>query len=87
MDTAQAIRDKLGEQGISRGDSPCVATGYGRVAVPYADKTVTEITCHAKGSLWIYGIEDGVVIDIGGQDTKAIRVENSMVKDFVMNDK
>ena len=87
VDTAQAIRDKLEEHGISLEDSPCVATGYGRVAVPYADKTVTEITCHAKGSLWIYGIEDGVVIDIGGQDTKAIRVENSMVKDFVMNDK
>ena len=44
VDTAQAIRDKLEEHGISLEDSPCVATGYGRVAVPYADRTVTEIT-------------------------------------------
>ncbi|MDD7389243.1 MAG: acyl-CoA dehydratase activase [Lachnospiraceae bacterium] len=87
VDTAQAIRDRLCENGINLENSPCVATGYGRVSVPYADKTVTEITCHAKGAVWIYGIRDGVIIDIGGQDTKVIRVENGMVKDFVMNDK
>lgn len=87
VDTAGAIRQKLEEYGIDPEKNPCVATGYGRISVPYADKAVTEITCHAKGAVWIHGSRDAVVIDIGGQDTKVIRVENGMVKDFVMNDK
>lgn len=87
VDTAEEIRKKLKEHGIDPESEPCVATGYGRVAVPYANKTVTEITCHAKGAVWLHHVKDGVVIDIGGQDTKVIRIENGMVKDFVMNDK
>lgn len=63
-----------------------VATGYGRVSVPYADKTVTEITCHAKGAHYLCG-KDIVVMDIGGQDTKIIEVKDGMVTDFIMNDK
>ena len=47
-----------------------VATGYGRVSVPYADKTVTEITCHARGAVWLHKKKDMTVIDIGGQDVK-----------------
>ncbi len=39
------------------------------VSVPYADKVITEITCHGKGAWKLFG-KDGVVIDIGGQDTK-----------------
>lgn len=62
------------------------ATGYGRVAVPYADKTVTEITCHGKGASFLHP-GNMTVIDIGGQDTKVILIENGMVTDFVMNDK
>lgn len=48
---------------------------------------MTSNPCPAKGAVWIHGSENGVVIDIGGQDTKVIRVEAGMVKDFVMNDK
>ena len=62
------------------------ATGYGRVSVPYADKVITEITCHGKGACKLFG-KDGVVIDIGGQDTKGIVLKNGRVMKFVMNDK
>lgn len=64
-----------------------VATGYGRVSVNVADRTVTEITCHASGAVKIFSKCDLVVIDIGGQDTKIIDVENGVVRDFIMNDK
>lgn len=63
-----------------------VATGYGRVSVPYADRTVTEITCHGKGAAFLAD-GDLTVIDIGGQDTKVIVLEGGMVQDFIMNDK
>lgn len=63
-----------------------VATGYGRVSVPFADKTVTEITCHAKGASFLCG-DNLIVIDIGGQDTKVIELKDGMVNDFIMNDK
>lgn len=87
VDTAEAIRLKLMENGIDVQDMPCVATGYGRAAVPYAKKAVTEITCHAKGACEIFASQDMTVIDIGGQDTKIIHIEGGMVKDFIMNDK
>lgn len=63
-----------------------VATGYGRVSVDFADKIVTEITCHAKGTHFLSG-EDFTVIDIGGQDTKVILQADGKVRDFIMNDK
>jgi predicted CoA-substrate-specific enzyme activase len=63
-----------------------VATGYGRINVPFADRQVTEITCHAKG-LSSRLPSARTVIDIGGQDSKGIRIENGKVVDFVMNDK
>ena len=85
--TAEAIRQKLLENEIEVAGSPCVATGYGRAAVPYADKAVTEITCHAKGACSIFLRRVMTVIDIGGQDTKIIRIEDGVVKDFIMNDK
>ena len=69
-----------------RTTSKVVATGYGRVSVPYADKTVTEITCHGKGAAYLIE-EDCTVIDIGGQDTKVITVEDGMITNFIMNDK
>lgn len=87
VDTAESIRKKLLDEGIDVEQSACVATGYGRISVPYADKMITEITCHARGAMWIHGTEEIVVIDIGGQDTKIIRIEDGRVKDFVMNDK
>lgn len=64
-----------------------VATGYGRVNVPSANLQVTEITCHARGAAHLYPATR-TVIDIGGQDSKVIRLEDGgAVIDFAMNDK
>lgn len=64
-----------------------IATGYGRNLLEEADKTVTEITCHAQGAVFLNPTIRGV-IDIGGQDSKAILLDNSLnVVDFLMNDK
>lgn len=87
IDTAQRIKEILAEYGIDAEENPCIATGYGRVSVPYADKMITEITCHAIGAAELFGVKDAVIIDIGGQDTKVIRMKNGMVADFTMNDK
>ena len=87
VSSAEGLRGELQTAGISQGDFRCVATGYGRVSVPYADKTVTEISCHGKGACWLFGEKDLTVIDIGGQDTKVIQMEKGLVKDFNMNDK
>ena len=87
VDTADAIRGELDEMGISPESCRVVSTGYGRAAVPYAAKNVTEITCHAKGACHIYGTDNLTVIDIGGQDTKLIVVQDGQVTDFLMNDK
>lgn len=87
VDTAQAIREKLAELHIAPEESAVVATGYGRISVPYADKCVTEITCHGKGACRLFRAQDLITIDIGGQDTKLIWVEDGLVKDFIMNDK
>lgn len=86
VETAQKILEQLQRLGVAN-TMKCVATGYGRISVPYADKRVTEITCHGKGAGWLHGLKDLTVIDIGGQDTKIICVEGGMVKDFMMNDK
>ena len=87
IDTAETVRRRLLEEGIDPEKHACIATGYGRIAVPYANKTVTEITCHARGAMALFDCGDITVIDIGGQDTKIIRTENGIVRDFVMNDK
>lgn len=64
-----------------------VGTGYGRLNLPFVTKAMTEITCHAKGAAYLMP-GAGSIIDIGGQDAKAIRVdEEGRVQDFVMNDK
>ena len=87
VDTADTVRLRLAEAGYETSDCPVVATGYGRVSVPFANKAVTEITCHARGAIHIHGEENMTVIDIGGQDTKIIQVANGRVVDFMMNDK
>lgn len=67
--------------------SAMVATGYGRSMAKMADRTVTEITCHARGGRAFVEAAH-VIVDIGGQDSKVIRLdEDGMVADFVMNDK
>jgi predicted CoA-substrate-specific enzyme activase len=83
---AKALREDMERQGIDVSEARVVATGYGRVSVPYAAKTVTEITCHAQGALRLFG-RDCTVVDIGGQDTKVISLSKGKVADFLMNDK
>jgi (R)-2-hydroxyacyl-CoA dehydratese activating ATPase len=84
----EGLKKALSKAGVERNRiSGIVATGYGRVSVPFADRTVTEISCHALGAHHLYG-KTGTVIDIGGQDSKVIRVgEGGKVLDFTMNDK
>ncbi len=66
---------------------PLVATGYGRNAVRFADTTITEITCHARGVHHL-APEARTIIEIGGQDSKFITLENGgRVRDFAMNDR
>jgi bzd-type benzoyl-CoA reductase Q subunit len=65
-----------------------VGTGYGRVNVPMANRAITEIACHAKGANYIWGPTVKTVLDVGGQDVKAIRCDESgKVVSFLMNDK
>jgi len=65
-----------------------VGTGYGRVNVPMANRAITEIACHAKGANYIWGPTVRTVLDVGGQDVKAIKVDqNGKVVSFLMNDK
>lgn len=64
-----------------------VGTGYGRVNVPFAHRTVTEISCHARGAHWFFP-SVRTILDMGGQDCKAIRCDQTgKVTQFVMNDK
>lgn len=87
-ETARTVFEKgLQKAGITSKDiAYVVATGYGRRMVLMASRTITEITCHAAGA---YHIDNSVktVIDIGGQDSKGIALENGNVQDFIMNDK
>lgn len=65
-----------------------VGTGYGRVRVPFANRAITEIACHARGANFMYGPSVRTVMDMGGQDLKAIRCdERGKVLNFVMNEK
>lgn len=85
----RAVLDELiREIGMDRDEiHAIVATGYGRNSVEFADKAITEITCHGAGA---HFIDPSVrfIIDIGGQDSKVIRIdENGRVLDFAMNDK
>ncbi|OGP85468.1 MAG: benzoyl-CoA reductase, bzd-type, subunit Q [Deltaproteobacteria bacterium RBG_16_54_11] len=66
----------------------CIGTGYGRVNVPMAQRTITEIACHARGANFMYGPEVRTVMDMGGQDCKAINCDDKgKVLNFMMNDK
>ena len=63
-----------------------VATGYGRMTVPFADHQVTEINCHAAGVAHQFP-DVRLAIDIGGQDAKALKIRQGRLVDFVMSDK
>ncbi len=86
VETANDIKLELKRRNICVESNAVVATGYGRISVPYANKSVTEITCHAMGARNLFETS-GTVIDIGGQDTKVISLNQGVVSDFIMNDK
>ncbi len=83
-----ALRQACRQAGVEVSSlSKIVATGYGRVNLEAADEQITEITCHGRGAKKLFP-EASTVIDIGGQDSKVIRLDNSgMVIDFEMNNK
>ena len=88
-ETSQKVMDKaIRSSGIAFTDIEyIVSTGYGRVIVPFADKNITEISCHAKGAHWTFP-SARTVLDMGGQDCKVITCnETGKVTSFVMNDK
>ena len=83
----RVMKQVLEKAAITLKDITCiVATGYGRINVPFADKQKTEIACHARGVIHLFPTAKSIV-DIGGQDSKAIKVKDGRVVDFVMNDK
>ncbi|MCZ7582773.1 MAG: acyl-CoA dehydratase activase [Deltaproteobacteria bacterium] len=83
--TRRELSELLAELGNGDG-APIGATGYGRKRVGAA-RSLTEITCHAKGA-YLLSKSAGVLIDMGGQDTKIIRIgDGGEVLDFAMNDK
>ncbi len=87
--TAQAMyHEALRQAGVTATDVGfVVGTGYGRTQVPFADKNVSEITCHGRGAHFLRP-RARTVIDIGGQDTKVIRIDaDGNLLDFVMNSK
>jgi predicted CoA-substrate-specific enzyme activase len=87
------LANKVMEEALGKAGLPfqsigyIVSTGYGRINVPFADKQVTEISCHAKGVASLFpGAR--TIIDIGGQDSKAITIDAAgKVTNFIMNDK
>lgn len=98
VQSAAVVRDAaLAQAGVPINDisadalpdtvSACVATGYGRARVAFAQQTITEITCHARAVRHNHP-DVRTALDIGGQDAKVIRFDqHGGVDDFVMNDK
>ena len=87
------LADQVMAEALKRADLPfeaidyIVATGYGRINVPFADKQITEISCHAKGIAHLFP-KAKTVIDVGGQDSKGIKIGgNGKPVNFIMNDK
>lgn len=88
MSAEKSLENAVEKAGISKDDIVrIVTTGYGRAYINSGDDSITEITCHAKGAHYL-NPNVRTVIDIGGQDIKAISIdENGAVKNFLMNDK
>jgi predicted CoA-substrate-specific enzyme activase len=82
------LKDVLKDTGYALSDVQyTVATGYGRVLVPFANENISEISCHARGINWYFPTVR-TILDMGGQDCKAINCdEKGQVTNFVMNDK
>jgi (R)-2-hydroxyacyl-CoA dehydratese activating ATPase len=89
QDAAVALTvDVLRAAAVSRQDiAYTVVTGYGRIRFTEADEEISEVSCHARGAFF-HVPEARTVIDVGGQDSKAIRLDSrGRVIDFAMNDK
>ena len=83
----EVMKAALEQAGLQLDDiSYVVATGYGRLNVPFADRQITELTCHARGVSSLFP-NVKTAIDIGGQDAKCLKINNGKLVDFVMNDK
>ena len=75
--------------GLTLRDMHCIiGTGYGRTNIPFADRNMTEIACHARGVIYMYGSTVRTILDMGGQDCKVIHCDGQgRVLSFLMNDK
>ena len=86
------LANKVMEQALAQANLPfseisyVVATGYGRINVPFADCQITELTCHARGVASLFPFVK-TTLDIGGQDAKGLKIKDGKLIDFVMNDK
>lgn len=87
--TAEGLMQEMTEFSRKNGNQigKCISTGYGRLLVSSASDKITEISCHARGVFELFPEARGI-IDIGGQDSKVIRLNSGgNVEDFAMNDK
>jgi predicted CoA-substrate-specific enzyme activase len=83
----EVMRQALEQASLQIDDiSYIVATGYGRLNVPFADRQITELSCHARGVSSLFP-NVRTAIDIGGQDAKCMKIDNGKLTSFVMNDK
>ena len=83
----QVMEDALEQAGLSIDEiTYVIATGYGRINVPFADRQTTELTCHTRGVANLLPTVR-LAIDIGGQDSKGLKIKDGKLVDFVMNDR
>ena len=83
----KVMEEALQQAGLSFDEiSYVIATGYGRINVPFADRQITELTCHTRGVASLFP-SVRLAIDIGGQDAKGLKINGGKLFDFVMSDK
>ena len=86
------LANKVMEQALAQANLPfseisyVIATGYGRISVPFADRQITELSCHARGVVSFFP-SVRTTLDIGGQDAKGLKLKDGKLIDFVMNDR
>src|SRR4030042_668748 len=83
----KVVQEALQQAGLNFNEiSYVVATGFGRMTIPFADRQITELTCHARG-VFSFFPNVRLAIDIGGQDSKGLKINNGKLVDFTMSDK
>ena len=81
------LQEALNQANLSLAEiSYIIATGYGRINVPFADRQITELSCHVRGVVHFFP-HARLAIDIGGQDAKGLKIKDGKLLDFVMSDK